>query len=323
MLTKFKGLIIAIAFVLLIPNIAFAQEPHPQQEGVYYQKQSDGRWHEVWNFPDYRCQPDCKLTIALDKQPRSELGEENPHYQLGETVSMRIILFDIEYFGSDSVKSLGLSIWGNTHVQETMEIKPEEPLIYEYKIGDDFNTGEYKIFGLAGGMNQELFFTVYDPSIPNENLEQPVDYPRDIEPLLDEGYALVNEKKYAEALTYFDKVLEMTDDKIVQGQAFLGKGAVYQNMKEYETALQYYDKVLEIEPTHAQTIFHKGILYQETKEWQNSIDMFKQVLDYPEENIAGYIEYNQERLDAHQKVEERNSFFDAIINFFTNLFKFS
>jgi len=25
--------IIAIAFVLLIPNIAFAQEPHPQQEG--------------------------------------------------------------------------------------------------------------------------------------------------------------------------------------------------------------------------------------------------------------------------------------------------
>jgi len=26
-------IIIAIAFVLLIPNIAFAQEPHPQQEG--------------------------------------------------------------------------------------------------------------------------------------------------------------------------------------------------------------------------------------------------------------------------------------------------
>jgi len=160
---------VLLVLFLLIPLFlipAFAQEPRPQQEGVYYQKQSDGKYHEVWNFPSYRCQPDCKLTIALDKQPRSELGEENPHYQLGETVSMRIILFDIEYFGSDSVKSLDLNIWGNTHVKETMEIKPEEPLIFEYKIGDDFNIGEYKIFGIAGGMNQELFFTVDYQSIP-------------------------------------------------------------------------------------------------------------------------------------------------------------
>jgi len=167
--------VVIIAIILLSSFVvydSFAQEPRPQQEGVYYQKQSDGKYHEVWNFPDYRCQPDCKLTIALDKQPRSELGEENPHYQLGETVSMRIILFDIEYFGSDSMKSLDLNIWGNTHVKETMEIKPEEPLIFEYKIGDDFNIGEYKIFGIAGGMNQELFFTVYDPSAPDENLEQ-------------------------------------------------------------------------------------------------------------------------------------------------------
>ena len=84
-----KVLYIGFFVFLLFITPVFAQEPRPQQEGVYYQKQ-DGVYREVWNFPDYRCQPDCKLTIALDKQPRSELDEENPHYQLGETVKILI-----------------------------------------------------------------------------------------------------------------------------------------------------------------------------------------------------------------------------------------
>jgi len=83
---------------------------------------------------------------------------------------------------------------------------------------------------------------------------QNLSYSDDIEPLLDKGYALANEKKYAEALEQFDKVLEMTDHEIVQGKVFLEKGVIYSNMDEYETAIQYYDKVLEIEPGHAPSL---------------------------------------------------------------------
>jgi len=94
----------------------------------------------------------------------------------------------------------------------------------------------------------------YQKQIDERIYQLPLNYAVDIEPLLDEGSALVIEKKYAEALMVFDQVLEMTDHKIVQGQVFFHKGTTYQSMKEYETALQYYDKALEIEPTHSPSI---------------------------------------------------------------------
>jgi len=144
----------------------------------------------------------------------------------------------------------------------------------------------------------------YQMQIDERINQQTFDYAVDIEPLLKKGIALGNEKKYAEALTYFDDVLDMTDNEIVQGKVFLEKAVLYQNMKEYETAIQYYDKVLEIEPTHSPSILYKGILYQETKQWQKSIDMFELVLDYPDEDVSGYIAYSQERLDARQRIEE-------------------
>ena len=146
----------------------------------------------------------------------------------------------------------------------------------------------------------------YQKQIDERIYQLPLNYAVDIEPLLDEGSALVIEKKYAEALMVFDQILEMTDHKIVQGQVFFHKGTTYQSMKEYETALQYYDKALEIEPTHSPSILSKGVIYQKTKQWQNSIDMFEQVLDYAGHNVSGYIEYSQERLDARQRMEEKS-----------------
>jgi len=149
--------------------------------------------------------------------------------------------------------------------------------------------------------------------------QEGLSYSDDIEPLLDKGHALANEKKYAEALEQFDKVLEMTDHEIVQGKVFLAKGNIYFNMDEYEIAIQYYDKVLEIEPRHAQTLLYKGILYQETKEWQKSIDMFEQVLDYSGEDVPGYMAYSQERLDANKKFEERGGCLIATATFGSEL----
>ena len=126
-------------------------------------------------------------------------------------------------------------------------------------------------------------------------------YSEDVGILLDKANVLANEKKYSEALNELDKVLEMSNDEVVQGKTFLAKAIIYFNLDEYETAIQYYDKVLELEPQHSQALLHKGILYQETKQWKNSIDMFEQVLNYPGEDVASYIEYSQDKLDRAEK----------------------
>ena len=169
-------IIIAIAFVLLIPVNVFAEEGRPQQEGVYYQKDSDGNYREVWNFPDYTCQPDCTLTMLLDKKP--SLGEEYPRYQLGETVKILIQFFSKEYYSGEEIQNVEIDVWGNTHEKYTFRTSVEEPLVFEYKIEDDFNIGEYKLFAKVktpirhtGYYNQESFFTVYDPSHPPEQPE--------------------------------------------------------------------------------------------------------------------------------------------------------
>ena len=163
--------------------------------------------------------------------------------------------------------------------------------------------------GLYGMNNPDAYGSCLGTWVPfcqtYETKQTPVTNLDDIQPLLDKGNALANEKKYAEALEQFDKVLGMTDHEIVQGKVFLAKAVIYFNMDEYETAIKYYDKVLKIEPQHPQALLDKGILYQETKQWQNSIDMFEQVLDYPEEDVSGYIAFSQQRLDAHEAIEKR------------------
>jgi len=162
-------IIIAIAFVLLIPISVFAEEGRPQQEGFFYQKDSDGNYQKVWNVPNYSCQPDCRLTMFLDKKPSS--GEEYPSYQLGETVKILIQFFSKEYYSGEEIQDVELNIWGNTHEQHTFQSSVEEPLVFEYKIEDDFNVGEYKLFAKvktpirhAGYYNQESFFTVVETS---------------------------------------------------------------------------------------------------------------------------------------------------------------
>ena len=130
---------------------------------------------------------------------------------------------------------------------------------------------------------------------------QVLSFSDDMGMLFEKSNTLANQKKYVESLKELDKVLELTDNEVIQGKVFLAKAVIYFNLDEYETAIQYYDKVLEIEPRHSQALLHKGILYQEIKQWQNSIDMFEQVLDYPGEDVASYIEYSQDKLDRAEK----------------------
>jgi len=86
-------------------------------------------------------------------------------------------------------------------------------------------------------------------------------------PLLDTGNKIGMDKKYAEAMSYFDKVLELSYSEILDGKAYLAKAIIYQNLKEYDSALENYNKVLEIEPTHSQALENMALIpNQEAKQ---------------------------------------------------------
>ena len=69
-------------------------------------------------------------------------------------------------------------------------------------------------------------------------------------------------KKYDEALTWYDKVLEI-DPKHVY--ALHNKGLALANLEKFEEAIVCYDRVLEIDPNHKNSIKSKQLAVDAAK----------------------------------------------------------
>jgi len=70
-------------------------------------------------------------------------------------------------------------------------------------------------------------------------------YGESVAELEKKGIELLSQKRYEEAISYFDKILEIEPTNI---NALNNKGASLLGLERYENALDYFDKVLEIKP---------------------------------------------------------------------------
>lgn len=70
----------------------------------------------------------------------------------------------------------------------------------------------------------------------------------DAQDLLNQGYSLGLLGRYEEALTSFDKVIELDPNKPL---AWLGRGMALSDLRRYDEALVSYDKVIELDPYDA------------------------------------------------------------------------
>ena len=73
--------------------------------------------------------------------------------------------------------------------------------------------------------------------------------------LHDKGVELLQLGKSEEAISYFDKVLEIDPNDL---KALNNKGAALGNLGKSEEAISYFDKVLEIDPNHIDALNNKG-----------------------------------------------------------------
>ena len=90
------------------------------------------------------------------------------------------------------------------------------------------------------------------------------------------GYALLESKKWAEAVDAFDKVLGM-DPLYVH--AYNYRGVAYRAQKQYDRALKDFDRTLELDPSYAKAIFNKGSLYMAQKNYDKAIESFSRVIE--------------------------------------------
>jgi tetratricopeptide (TPR) repeat protein len=74
----------------------------------------------------------------------------------------------------------------------------------------------------------------------------------------DHGMALHLKGKYDLALSYFDKVIELSPHN---AKAFFNKGVTYFRLKQYDKAIFDYNRAIEIDPQYAKAYSHRGRTY--------------------------------------------------------------
>jgi len=100
---------------------------------------------------------------------------------------------------------------------------------------------------------------------------------------LEEGFELIKNLKFEQALEIFEKILEK---KPVNLKAWYFKASALRNLKRFEDELLCYDKMMEIEPSEA-VWYNKGSALSSLGRHEEAIDCYKEVLKIiPDDNEA-------------------------------------
>lgn len=106
------------------------------------------------------------------------------------------------------------------------------------------------------------------------------------------GVALLEEKKYEEAVTAFQKDIEKGRNL---GEAYRGLGIAHFELQEYEAATEAFEAALENETKETAVIFgFLGACYLELEEYNRALDVYEKALDQDDltAELEQEIQYN-------------------------------
>jgi tetratricopeptide (TPR) repeat protein len=121
------------------------------------------------------------------------------------------------------------------------------------------------------------------------------------------GYAMASLKKYDEALTYFDRAIELSDD---YGEAYKQRGNTYFRQKNYEKALEDYKQYEELEEEIADSkfYFNKGWVENDLGKYEDAIKTLDRCVELDIGGSEGFVELAY----SHYKLKQND---DAIRNY--------
>src|SRR5829696_3971712 len=97
----------------------------------------------------------------------------------------------------------------------------------------------------------------------------------EIDTLLETANILFNQKKYDEAIPYFDKALQVEPNYT---DALVNKGGALNNLGKYDEAIQSYDKALQIDPNFTRALINKGNALSDLGRYDEAIQNYDKVL---------------------------------------------
>jgi len=131
----------------------------------------------------------------------------------------------------------------------------------------------------------------------------------DEDSLMEKGIKAVNDSRYKEAITYFDKILESDPENV---KALMNKGSTLGFLKEHSDGIYYFDKVLEIEPNKISALYSKGTALSYIEEYDDALYYFDKVLEIEPNNISAL--YNKgTTLSYLKKYDDAIYYFDKVL----------
>ena len=133
-----------------------------------------------------------------------------------------------------------------------------------------------------------------------------------IESLMLLGKIFVTEKKFQRAISYIDRLLEISPNNI-EARFTIAKS--YENIKNINEAIKHFEKILSINPNHVEANLSLGKIYRNIENTNNALYYFDKILDISP-NHAEASKFKIELL-------EKNGNIDEAINFCNNLIETS
>lgn len=126
------------------------------------------------------------------------------------------------------------------------------------------------------------------------------------------GILLNSKEEFAEAITHFDRAVELYPDD-PQTTALRSRGIAYTGLKDYDRALRDFNRALAVNPVNPDVYHHRGNLYRERndlaaalRDWERAIAINPGFTDaYVNRGVARYIrgEVEPARADFSRAVE--------------------
>jgi len=125
----------------------------------------------------------------------------------------------------------------------------------------------------------------------------------------DKDNSLLNLSKYEEAITLYDKALEIDPKEV---NVLTNKGVALDDLGRYEEAITWYDKALAVNPMDVDTLFNKGVAFTKLGRYGEAITLYDKALKV-DPKFANALFNKGVAFYQLGKIEEAISWFDKAL----------
>lgn len=90
------------------------------------------------------------------------------------------------------------------------------------------------------------------------------------------NFLLRNEKKYSEALSDYNKAIELSP---YYAEPYANRGSVYENLLKYNEALNDYNKAIDLNPNYATAYFNRGNIFNREKKYAKALEDYSKAIE--------------------------------------------